>query len=151
MPRGVLFTESRTDGNCAGSYTLTRTWTATDACGNSTSKSQKITVTDTTAPTLTGVPADTTADCSNVPSPATVTANDDCSSIPLGVVYSQSRTDGNCAGNYTLTRTWTATDACGNTASKSQKITVTDTTAPTLSGVPADTSADCSRDRKSGV
>src|SRR5204863_7412638 len=81
---------------------------------------------------------------SHVPVPATVTATDDCTSTPLFRSYSQTRTDGNCAGNYTLTRTWTATDACGNTTTKSQKITVTDTTAPTLSGVPTDTSADCS-------
>ena len=50
-------------GDCAGSYTIERTFTATDDCGNSTSATQTITVEDTTAPEFTSVPADYTAEC----------------------------------------------------------------------------------------
>ena len=40
-------------GNCAGSYSETKTWHAVDACGNtSASRNQTITVRDTTAPTI---------------------------------------------------------------------------------------------------
>ena len=41
-------------------------------------------------------------------------------------------TPGTCANNYTVTRTLTATDACGNTATASQVITVIDNTPPTI-------------------
>ena len=54
----VTFAERREDGNCENSYTLIRTWTATDACGNNTTTSQTITVTDDKVPVLSGVPAD---------------------------------------------------------------------------------------------
>ena len=37
---------------CAGDYTITRAFTATDDCGNATSATQTITIIDTTAPEL---------------------------------------------------------------------------------------------------
>jgi large repetitive protein len=138
----ISFSEVRTDGDCADSYTLTRTWTATDACGNSSAQTQVITVQDTQAPTLSGVPDNTTVECDAVPAPAQPTATDNCDPAPQ-ISFSEVRTDGDCADNYTLTRTWTATDACGNSSAQSQVITVQDTQAPTLSGVPANTTVQC--------
>jgi len=142
IPLGVVFKEVRTDGNCAGNYTLTRTWTATDECGNETTGTQIITVTDVTGPVLAGVPGDISVDCESVPAAAVVTATDNCSDIPLGVVFKEVRTDGNCAGNYTLTRTWTATDECGNETTGTQIITVTDNTPPSIT-CPGDVTIDC--------
>jgi hypothetical protein len=34
----------------------------------------------------------------------------------------QTRLDGTCTDRYTLTRQWTATDACGNTRTATQRI-----------------------------
>ncbi|MBA0885599.1 SprB repeat-containing protein, partial [Flavobacterium undicola] len=130
---------------CAGNKIISRTWTVTDACGNKTTANQTIKIEDTTAPVLSEAPADLTAECDAVPQAATLTATDNCDVNPV-VSYKEvkSNISETCASNYTLTRTWTAKDACGNESSKSQVITVKDTTAPVLSEAPADLTAECS-------
>src|SRR5262249_8675895 len=70
------------------------------------------------------------------PSPANVTATDSCDPNPK-VTLSQSSTqdpDATKLGHYTytITRTWTATDACGNSTSGTQKLIVRDAAAPVL-------------------
>ena len=137
----IEVTSEEAAGDCDGSYTLTRTFTATDACGNSTSATQTITVEDTTAPEFTSVPADYTVECSDEMPMDDATASDNCSDVSITV--SSDTIAGNAAGNYTIVRTFTATDACGNSTSASQTITVEDTTAPDLS-IPADYTAECS-------
>ncbi len=132
----VSYTETRTNGNCPGRYTLTRTWSTTDASNNTTTETQIIIVQDTQAPVLSAAPADETVSCNAIPAAATLTAMDNCDAEPV-VTYTQSSSqnaDVNNIGhyNYTLTRTWIATDACGNTSSKTQIITVVDATAPVI-------------------
>lgn len=139
----VALSESTTAGNCAGNYTITRTWTATDACGNSSSATQVITVTDTQAPAFADVSSNTTVSCGNVPAAVAPTATDNCSGV-AGVAFNESVTAGNCAGNYTITRTWTATDGCGNSATATQTISVIDNQAPVFANVPANATASCS-------
>ncbi|WP_449374887.1 HYR-like domain-containing protein, partial [Bizionia algoritergicola] len=140
----VTYLEERANGNCDSSYTLTRTWTATDDCGNTASEVQVITVQDTTAPVLDPAPADITVECDAVPtaSATDLSATDNCDAN-ITVTYLEERANGNCDSNYTLTRTWTATDDCGNTASEVQVITVQDTTAPVLDPAPADITVEC--------
>ncbi len=139
----VAFNETTTDGDCPGNYTINRTWTATDACGNTTTHNQTVTVQDTTAPTFNEeLPADITAQCDNVPEEQTLTAADNCGDAT--VAFNETTTDGDCPGNYTINRTWTATDACGNTTTHNQTVTVQDTTAPTFNEeLPADITAQC--------
>jgi len=137
----VAMTETRTNGNCINNYTLTRTWTATDLCGNTSSATQIITVVDRTAPVLSAAPVNVTVECNAVPTAAVLTATDNCGTA--SVAMTETRTNGNCINNYTLTRTWTATDLCGNTSSVSQTITVSDHTAPVLSAAPVNVTVEC--------
>ena len=57
---------------------MTRTWTATDACGNGSTASQTINVQDITAPVIAALPAQTTIDCPATPSFAQAMATDAC-------------------------------------------------------------------------
>ncbi|MEA1980028.1 MAG: hypothetical protein U9N54_03530, partial [candidate division Zixibacteria bacterium] len=112
----VTFNETTTPGSCDNSYTITRTWTATDECNNSTTSAQTITVQDTTYPTLAGCPTDITVSCDNIPVPANVIATDNCDPTPV-ITFNETTIPGSCDNSYTLTRTWTATDDCGNSSS----------------------------------
>ena len=56
------------------------------------------------------------------------------------MTYSDETVQGDCAGNYTVLRTFTAEDGCGNSATHLQSIVFTDTTAPVVTAAPADTS-----------
>jgi HYR domain len=111
---------------------ITRTYRGVDDCGNETLCTQLITVDDTIAPVLSAAPADLTVECSAVPTPATLTATDNCDASVVPV-FSSSTAPGNCPGNHVITRTWTATDACGNASSRQHVITVRDTTPPVIS------------------
>ena len=130
--------------NCSG--TITRTYTITDACGNTSSVDQVFTVTDNTAPV---VVAPTTSDLeceSDLPAAQTTiagfnalpgaSASDNCTATANLTVSSVTGplVGTNCSG--TITRTYTITDACGNTSSVDEVFTVTDNTAPTLTGAP---------------
>ena len=128
-----------TPGPCAGKYSVTRTWTATDGCGNSSTISQTIHVQDVTGPVITLAPVKY-ANCPNPPAFDIPVAVDACqgqlsnsafTSVPDVIVL------GACPGTRTITRVWTATDACGNTATASQVIYVQDVTAPTITSCPA--------------
>jgi hypothetical protein len=142
VPSVASMTETRTNGACLNTYTLTRTWTATDGCGNKATGTQVITVKDTKKPILVGVPSDITVECSNVPAALTLTATDGCDANPT-VSFSEVRTNGACVNTYLLTRTWTAKDECGNTVTATQKVNVKDSMSPFLIGVPSDTSVEC--------
>jgi len=121
---------------------ITRTWTATDDCGNSTSQDQLVIVVDTTEPVLT-VPANATVECTGDTSPASTgaaTATDSCGSVT--VTSSDSAMTNDCGNTGVITRTWTATDECGNSTSQDQLVIVVDTTGPTIV-CPPDTVVDC--------
>ncbi len=116
---------------CAGTFEAKRTWEAVDECNNTNRCTQTITVVDTTPPALIGCPTNVTVACNEVPQAANVTAVDVCDPNPT-VSYNFSRINGSSYQNYTLIRTWTAYDGCGNTNTCSQVITVVDSTTPAI-------------------
>jgi hypothetical protein len=151
-PVAIAFSDVSTqssDVNSAGhyNYTITRTWTATDVSGNQNNGVQTITVHDITAPVIT-VPASVTLNCqdnSSTSATGVATGIDICSPVAIASsdVSTQS-SDVNNAGhyNYTITRTWTATDVSGNQSSGVQTITVQDITAPVIT-VPSSVTLNC--------
>ncbi|MFN4255557.1 MAG: SdrD B-like domain-containing protein, partial [Saprospiraceae bacterium] len=142
----VLFSENITPGACADAYTIVRTWSATDDCGNTATASQTIQVQDNAAPTFAGFPIDVTVTCGSIPALANPTATDNCDT-DVNISFSETSTQtntGNCSdNNYTISRTWTATDNCGNPKTQTQTITVQDNAGPTLAGVPANVTVEC--------
>ncbi|KFB02475.1 hypothetical protein IA57_00005, partial [Mangrovimonas yunxiaonensis] len=144
----ATYSDSVADGNCASESIITRTWTLVDACNNTTTAVQTISVVDTTAPTFTA-PADITIECDQDSTDLTLTGDvtdeaDNCAT-GLEATYSDSVADGNCASESIITRTWTLVDACNNTTTAVQTISVVDTTAPTFTA-PADITIECDQD-----
>ena len=126
-------------GSASSPRIITRTFTATDSSGNSSSAVQTITVIDSTPPSFTSVPGAVTVgtgagatSCSAVVSDAQLgnaTASDNCA----GVTVTRSGVPaGNAFPKGTTTVTYTATDAAGNTATATQTVTVNDTTPPVI-------------------
>jgi hypothetical protein len=128
-------------------YTITRTWTATDVTGNRTSCDQTITVQDITAPSVT-CPASVTLNCednTSIAANGSATGSDICSPVAItsSDVSTQSADINDAAHyNYTITRTWTATDVTGNRTSCDQIIKVQDVTAPAIT-CPASVTLNC--------
>src|SRR5439155_214129 len=113
---------------------------------NTATCTQTITVNDTTAPTINTFPANTTVSCaSDVPAAnnSSVTATDNCGGT-VTITHDADVISGQtCANRYTITRTYHATDVCGNVTSRSQTITVNDQTGPNITSFPADGAVSC--------
>jgi hypothetical protein len=110
-----------------------------DACGNSVSLPQLILVNDDTAPRgMRGStafvlclclscppsptvcpPPDRTVDCASPTDPSvmgTALASDNCDDLPASAVkFSDEIVPGSCPQNFTIRRTWSASDVCNNT------------------------------------
>src|SRR4030095_4308 len=128
-------------------YYHTRPFTATDACGNSATTSTTVTWTvDLIAPTINVTQTPLPAGCN--PSAAAIsaalgsaTASDNCGPV------TPTPSDGPVTNNgclYSQTRTFTATDACGNSATTSTTVTWTvDLIAPTINVTQTPLPAGC--------
>lgn len=128
------FKEVKSDSSCPNKYKLTRTWTLSDACGNTAVHTQVINVNDTKGPEFSSPPAPLIeVDCADeIPVAPYLYAEDNCydlAALPT-VTLKEVISEQECTNKFKLTRTWTATDACGNTSTVSQVINVRDTKPP---------------------
>ncbi|GLR16099.1 T9SS type A sorting domain-containing protein [Portibacter lacus] len=128
------------DGDCAQDGYIQRlrcSWTATDACGNSTLLYIFMDIVDEIPPVFTSIPLDATVTCDNIPDAPTMTAVDEC--LCADVTFEEEFIASECVRDQMIKRTWTATDCCGNEATTTQTIFFTDDTAPTLTiALPGD-------------
>lgn len=136
-PAAVSYSDEVVEG-CGESATILRTWSVDDG-GGMLSCVQTITVVDTTAPAL-SIPADVVIACDLGSDPSVTgeaSAFDDCDD-DVTVTYEDEIAEGDCAPYASIiTRTWTATDACGNSVSDVQVISLVDDTPPTIECPPA--------------
>jgi len=138
----ITFTTENIPGLCPQEYTLIRTWTAVDECGNSAQCSRSIQVSDNIAPIIVCPTVTASVECPATPNFLTATASDLCSANPV-VTFTTQNIPGICPQEYTLIRTWTAVDACGNSAQCSRSIQVTDNTAPVFNNLPSNELVEC--------
>ncbi|PHN05388.1 hypothetical protein CRP01_17910 [Flavilitoribacter nigricans DSM 23189 = NBRC 102662] len=120
-----------TSGDCPNEFTEVRIWTFRDTCGNTLSTSQTIHVLDDEAPVIQeSLPPDLVLACAeDVPAPASLTAIDNCDGKVTAILFEEINL-GDCAHDFTLMRTWTFSDACGNTSTHQQTIQVLDDIPP---------------------
>jgi hypothetical protein len=129
----ITFTDSNVAGQCTGASVTTRTWTATDACGNSATATQVITIEDQKAPVI-AIPADVVLQCdasADASNTGFATGTDSCDDEPT-VTFVDTEVAGACPNSKVISRTWTVTDSCGSFTSAIQTITVVDSVAPAL-------------------
>jgi hypothetical protein len=118
-------------------------WIATDACGNSTTVIVYVQLVDEVPPVIHGVPADIQVNCDEVPAPPDdIYATDECLCACV-ILFSESVPAPGCRDGQVITRSWTATDDCGNVTVEKQLITLIDEkgpdiriTQPEIAGLP---------------
>src|SRR5204863_3293582 len=101
--------------------------TETDYCISTSIAFRTMLFLSTHAPDISPLPPPSTIECPAMPSFTTPSASDACDQNPSLTFSDSSPQEGTCANNYSVTRTWTATDACHNSSTASQTITVVDT------------------------
>ncbi len=137
----VVRNEQREAGSCAFTYVLVRTWTATDPCGTTVTHVQRITVSDTQAPIIAGVPANVNVALGNLPAEPVVKAIDFCDANATLTLVRDS-VPGACGG-YAIIRNYTASDACGNVRTARYIVSVSQDSPPVISGVTPGATLSC--------
>ena len=90
--------------------------------------------TDDVLPTLQNVPANESIHCDEIlPTPPLVSAFDNCPFISINATEMSTQGEDGCSlYDYTISRTWTVVDVCGNSTDATQLIEIKDITAPDI-------------------
>ncbi|MCK9639665.1 MAG: HYR domain-containing protein [Prolixibacteraceae bacterium] len=133
-PTTITFVDNVVNGACGGDNTITRTWTATDCSGNTSTGIQKIIVSDNTKPVATvpnisvGCPADIPVPYASLAQFNTAggTATDNCGALSL-ILFNEianglAGKPGYCPTS--VTRVYRISDPCGNYVDVVQTISV---------------------------
>src|SRR5207237_543817 len=131
----ILGTVTNLTGHCGNTFDATRTWRATDACGNKAECSQTVTVKDRTPPTITCA-SNKSVECTSTWTFDAPTAIDTCGNVTVTILGTVTNMTGHCGNTSAATRTWLASDEGGNSATCVQTVSARDTTAPTLTCKP---------------
>src|SRR5262249_212365 len=112
----ISYTDAATAANCTGHAGIDRTWKAKDACNNKTTPVHAIVYVDTTPPSITSCPTNTTVhalagSCESGPVNYSGTAEDNCGGA---VTITFSPPSGSTFGPGVHTVTMYAEDECGN-------------------------------------
>ncbi|QWX84309.1 gliding motility-associated C-terminal domain-containing protein [Cellulophaga sp. HaHaR_3_176] len=121
----VVFEETATnDRNCATGYVITRTWTASDCAGNTTTTTQTITVPPTGPITSSPYDKEVTIICGDeIPDVPQLTFSGGCDNFD--VVFSEEiQNASDTTNDYMIIRSWIVTDSCNNTETFEQIIFV---------------------------
>jgi len=140
----ITFVESLNDGavvddcNNGFGYDIFRTWTATDACGNTTTAITEAWVVpdDYVGPRFEFVPEDMVMDCGENATFGEAVCTTACGEVIL--TYVDEVAQGDCTQEGQMIRTWTGVDDCGNVSTAQQIISIpADVDAPIFTFVPA--------------
>ena len=116
-------------GTCP--ITVNRTFTISDTCGHNVAVQQQIIIGNNTAPVFNAIPQPQTISCGSPIVFVNALATDDCDGV-IQPTFIDTTVNGACAGMYSVTRTWTAIDSCGNIATVFQTINVQDFQGPVI-------------------
>ena len=130
--------------SCPNHWALSRWAFSEDECGNQDSTQYFIEVFDDVPPELSNIPDGYIKNCEETPEFELPDATDNC----VGDVTIEVETEtiyGDCPQNYTIHRTFIATDVCGNESTDEQEIVVEDVESPQLT-IPDDYTIECSEE-----
>ncbi len=132
--------EPNTDTSSIACSLVKRVWKVADLAGNAATCIQTFSVIDTAAPILSQYPPNVTISCEQTMTPPImVTASDNCTAL-VGVTFVEdtiAKAMGPCGKySYTIQRTRSAVDECGNETTHTNTITVVDNTPPSFPGLP---------------
>ena len=143
-PGASIFVVSTvTNLGCGPTYTATRIWDATDACGSHVLATQVVSVV-TPPPVITCV-ADKTVECGSAWTFNTPSAVEFCGGTNVTIRVSSTTTNlvGMCGNTLTITRTFEATDSCSNKSTCSQTVRIVDTTPPVVTFCGPNKTVEC--------